>query len=89
MEYYKSLIKTLNDATKAYDEGHPIMSDKEWDLLYYTIEAYERNHGFSLPESPTQTISYEVVNELKKVEHSSPMLSLAKTKSIDELNEFI
>ena len=89
MEYYKSLIQELNNATKAYDEGHPIMTDAEWDLLYYTIEAYEQQHGFALPESPTQSISYEVVNELKKVEHSSPMLSLAKTKSIDELNEFI
>ena len=89
MEYYKSLIQELNNATKAYDEGHPIMDDKSWDELYYKIEAYEQRHGFALPESPTQSISYEVVNELKKVEHSSPMLSLAKTKSIDELNEFI
>jgi len=89
MEYYKSLIQELNNATKAYDEGRPIMDDKSWDELYYKIEAYEQQHGFALPESPTQSISYEVVNELKKVEHSSPMLSLAKTKSIDELNEFI
>lgn len=89
MEYYKSLIQELNNATKAYDEGHPIMDDKSWDELYYKIEAYEQQHGFALPESPTQSISYEVVNELKKVEHSSPMLSLAKTKSIGELNEFI
>jgi len=88
LEYYKSLIQELNNATKAYDEGHPIMTDAEWDLLYYTIEAYEQQHGFALPESPTQSISYEVVNELKKVEHSSPMLSLAKTKSIDDLEDF-
>lgn len=88
MEYYKSLIQELNNATKAYDEGHPIMTDAEWDLLYYTIEAYEQQHGFALQESPTQSISYEVVNELKKVEHSSPMLSLAKTKSIDDLEDF-
>lgn len=89
MEYYKSLIQELNNATKAYDEGRPIMDDKSWDELYYKIEAYEQQHGFALPESPTQSISYEVVNELKKVEHSSPMLSLAKTKSIDDLNQFI
>ena len=88
MEYYKSLIQKLNNATKAYDEGHPIMTDAEWDLLYYTIETYEQQHGFALPESPTQSISYEVVNELTKVEHSSPMLSLAKTKSISDLEDF-
>ena len=88
MEYYKSLIQELNNATKAYDEGKPYLSDFEWDELYYKIEEYEKIHGFALPESPTQSINYKVVNELKKVEHSSPMLSLQKTKSIDDLEKF-
>lgn len=89
MEYYKNLVEELNRATKAYDEGKPYMSDHEWDMLYYTVENYEKTHGFALPESPTQSISYEVVNELKKVEHSSPMLSLNKTKDLNDLNKFI
>ena len=88
MEYYKSLIEELNNATKAYDEGKPYLTDKEWDEKYWQLVNWETHHGFSLPESPTRQIPYEVVNELVKVEHSSPMLSLDKTKSIDELNEF-
>ena len=84
MKYYKKLVKELNDATKAYDEGKPYLSDAEWDLAYFTIEAWEKEHGFALPESPTQQIPYDVVNELIKVEHSSPMLSLDKTKSLEE-----
>jgi DNA ligase (NAD+) len=89
MQYYKQLIEELNNATKAYDEGKPYMSDWEWDAKYWELVHYEQIHGFSLPESPTRSIDYQVVNELKKVEHSSPMLSLDKTKSYDDLDAFV
>ena len=88
MVYYKNLIEELNNATKAYDEGKPYMSDREWDEKYWELVHYEHTHGYSLPDSPTRKISYEVVNELAKVEHYSPMLSLDKTKSVDDLLEF-
>lgn len=88
MQYYQSLIEQLNNATKAYDEGKPYMSDKEWDALYWEVVQWEQTHGIALSHSPTQQIHYEVVNELSKVEHDYPMLSLDKTKSLDELNEF-
>ena len=88
MKYYQDLIERLNDATKAYDEGKPYMSDKEWDTLYWELVQWEQTHGIALSHSPTQQIHYEVVNELSKVEHDYPMLSLDKTKSLDELNEF-
>ena len=88
MQYYQNLIEQLNDATKAYDEGKPYMSDKEWDALYWQLVQWEQTHGIVLSHSPTQQIHYEVVNELSKVEHDYPMLSLDKTKSLDELNEF-
>ena len=89
MEYYKSLVEELNNATRAYDEGNPIMTDAEWDQKYWELVQWEQVNAFALPESPTQQIPYEVVNELVKVEHSSPMLSLDKTKSIEDLNEFV
>ena len=89
MEYYRKLIQEANDATKAYEEGKPYMSDAEWDLLYYTIEAYEQEHGFVDSDSPTQKVHYEVVNELKKVEHNHLMLSLDKTKSEEEVEAFL
>lgn len=88
MQYYQDLIEQLNNATKAYDEGKPYMSDKEWDALYWELVQWEQTHGITLSHSPTQQIHYEVVNELSKVEHYYPMLSLDKTKSLDELNEF-
>ena len=72
-------IDLLNKATKAYDEGHPIMSDKEWDNLYFSIKSQADNQG----------IDYQVVSELKKVEHNHPMLSLDKTKDIEVLKSFI
>ena len=72
-------IDLLNKATKAYDEGHPIMSDKEWDNLYFSIKR----------QADSQGIDYQVVSELKKVEHNHPMLSLDKTKDIEVLKSFV
>ena len=87
-KYYENLIEELNKATEAYDKGEPYLSDKEWDALYYHIVAMEEKQGWASPKSPTQQIHYNVVNELAKVQHNHPMLSLDKTKSLDELREF-
>ena len=57
--------------------------------MYFRLVELERTTGIYLPESPTQKINYQVVSELKKVKHNHPMLSLNKTKSIDEMNAFI
>ena len=84
----KELVDLLNQATEAYDQGKPFMSDLEWDRIYWELVEKEKVAGYALPNSPTQQIHYEVVNSLSKVEHSSPMLSLDKTKDLDELNEF-
>jgi DNA ligase (NAD+) len=85
----KSLIKTLNNATKAYDEGNPIMTDKEWDNLYFRLLRLESVCSTTLPNSPTQKVIYEVVNKLEKVIHSHPMLSLQKTKEIFDIQAFL
>ena len=85
----KSLVEKLNYHTKLYDQGTPIISDFEWDAMYFELFDLENQTGFYLPESPTQKINYNVVNELKKVKHNHPMLSLQKTQSIDEINAFI
>ena len=77
-----NLVNYLNECTKAYDEGKPLITDKEWDDLYFQLEQLEKEAGLILSNSPTQSISFEVVNELQKVEHDHKMLSLEKTKSI-------
>lgn len=84
------LVNTLNKYTKLYDEGHPAISDKEWDDLYFELVNLERDWPqWILPNSPTQRVNYEVVNQLNKVHHNHPMLSLAKTKSLKEIQNFI
>ena len=89
MKELYQLVNDLNYHTKLYDEGHPNISDQEWDDMYFRLVELERSIGIYLPESPTQKINYQVINELKKVKHNHPMLSLNKTKSIDEMNTFI
>ena len=86
MEELYQLINDLNYHTKLYDEGHPNISDQEWDDMYFRLAELERSTGIYLPDSPTQKINYQVVNELKKVKHNHPMLSLDKTK---DWNEFV
>lgn len=85
----KNLVEELNYHTKLYDQGTPIISDFEWDAMYFELFNLENLTGFYLPDSPTQQINYNVVNGLKKVKHNHPMLSLQKTQSIDEINAFI
>ena len=85
----KKLVEDLNYHTKLYDQGTPVISDLEWDAMYFELFNLENQTGYYLPDSPTQRINYNVVNDLKKVQHNHPMLSLQKTQSIDEINAFI
>lgn len=85
----KFLVRYLNECTKAYDEGHPKITDEEWDNKYFELQELEKETGLILSNSPTQSISYEIVNALNKVEHSHKMLSLEKTKSVDEVTSFV
>ena len=85
----RNLIEQLNVYTKFYDEGKPVISDKEWDDLYFELQALENEYNIYYEDSPTQKVNYQVVNKLNKVEHSHLMLSLDKTKSIDVLKSFV
>ena len=85
----QELVDYLNYHTKLYDEGKPAITDAQWDDKYFELQEMERDTGIYLPNSPTQKIDYQVVNALQKVKHNHPMLSLNKTKSIDEMNAFI
>ena len=83
-------IEVLNEATEAYDKGQPIMTDAEWDAMYFALEDAEKAYGITLPDSPTVKVHFDSkVSELPKKIHSHEMLSLAKTKSIDEVNAFL
>ena len=88
MKEMKDLIDLLNKATVAYDDGNPIMTDKEWDTLYFSLVDMEKQSGIILENSPTQIIHYESVNALNKVTHNHKMLSLEKTKDLDVVRSF-
>ena len=89
IERMKELIDILNNASNAYYNQTPIMSDYEWDKLYDELNLLEYVTEIVLANSPTHNVGYSVADELKEVEHNHPMLSLDKTKSVDELIEFI
>ena len=89
IERMKELINTLNNASNAYYNQSPIMSDYEWDKLYDELATLEYATEIVLADSPTHNVGYSVADELKEVAHNHPMLSLDKTKSVDELIEFI
>ena len=89
MKVMQDLVDLLNKATAAYDEGMPIMTDREWDKLYFELLDLEEKTGIILKNSPTQAIHYESVNALNKVTHNHKMLSLEKTKEIDVIKSFV
>lgn len=86
----KELVALLNRAAKAYyAEDREIMSNFEYDKLYDELVMLEEKTGVVLAGSPTVSVGYEAVEELPKERHERPMLSLGKTKSREELAEWL
>lgn len=82
----KELVKLLNEAAKMYYQyDTEIMSNLEYDALYDELQGLEKETGLILSGSPTQKVGYEVLSELPKERHAAPMLSLDKTKSVEDL----
>jgi len=86
----KKLVDVLRKASIAYyRDDNPVMSDKQYDDLYDELEVLEKETGLRLAGSPTQKVQGYVLDGFKKVQHSKPMLSAAKTKDIDEIKKFV
>ena len=86
----KELIEILNEASRAYYQlSAPIMTDYEYDKLYDELVELEKETNTVMSNSPTINVETEVSKSLEKFEHPEPMLSLSKTKSIDDLKSFI
>ena len=86
----KELAATLTAAAKTYyQESREIMSNYEYDKLYDELVELEKETGVVLSKSPTQNVGHEVLSELPKERHESPMLSLDKTKSTADLQEWL
>lgn len=85
----KQLTKLLNEYRDAYyNRGESIISDYDYDNLFDELQKLEEETGIILSNSPTQTVGYEVKSQLEKVKHSHPMLSLGKTKLVNDLIKF-
>lgn len=88
-ERMKELIELLNKASKAYyQDAEEIMSNYEYDKLYDELQSLEKELGITLATSPTVNVGYEVLSELPKERHEKPMLSLDKTKEVEDLKAF-
>lgn len=90
LERMKELVSLLNRASKFYyANDQEIMSNREYDELYDELLYLEKKTNVILSDSPTVNVGYEAVDELPKERHKSPMLSLGKTKSRDELKVWL
>ena len=86
----KELVMRLNQASEAYyAEDSEIMSNYEYDRLYDELTELEKETGVILSNSPTVRVGYEAVDDLPKERHEKPMLSLGKTKSREELRDWL
>lgn len=89
-ERMRELVQSLNQAGRAYyQEAREIMSNYEYDKLYDELLALEKETGVTLSGSPTAHVGYEVLSELPKERHERPMLSLDKTKEVEDLKEWV
>ena len=85
----RKMIDQLNSWNKAYfSDNDNAVSDKEYDDLFNELVELEKSEGVVLSGSPTVSIGYPVCDKLRSVTHSHPMLSLGKTKSVEDLREF-
>lgn len=89
IERIKNLTEVLNKYREAYYNGTELVSDKVYDQLFDELQVLEDKYNFRMSNSPTVTVGYNVIDSVAKVKHIKPLLSLAKTKSVDDLKQFI
>ena len=89
LERIKKLTDQLNQYRhEYYNLSAPTVSDAAYDRLFDELAALERQTRITMANSPTQTVGYTAVSSLEKTTHPVPLLSLEKTKSVDDLMKF-
>ena len=86
MKAMRDIIDFLHARTEEYNQGKPSISDSDWDKIYLELQDLEEKTGVIYPDSPTQKIDYQIMDNLNKFTHKIPMRSLAKTKNEDEID---
>ena len=88
--YMRQLVNKLNHyRDQYYNNNISEVEDSEYDKLFDELKSLEKEEGIVYSDSPTQTVGYQVQSKLKKVTHSHPMLSLAKSTDLNEIEKFI
>lgn len=89
LDIMRGMVSILNQASEAYyNTGNPIMTDEQFDTRLEDLRQLEEETGFVLANSPTHNVGARVLTELNELTHSSPMLSLDKCHSVEELIKF-
>ena len=89
MKEINSLVEKLNSYRDAYyNYNQSLVEDSKYDELFDRLKKLEQETGYILFNSPTQTVGYEVQSKLNKVKHDHPMLSLDKTKEVEDIIKF-
>ena len=82
-------VRELNAASEAYyNSSKPIMSDAEFDNKLEELRQWEEETGIILSNSPTQNVGATTLSSIKEVTHKTPMLSLEKCHSTEEIIKF-
>ena len=85
----RELVSAIREADTAYFKyDEELMTDREYDALVSELQELEKETGIVLASSPTQSVPGEILDGLKKVRHTKPMLSADKTKSVEDLIRF-
>jgi DNA ligase (NAD+) len=88
-EEIEKLVSDLNyHSYRYYVLDSPVISDEEYDRLYFHLKDLEDRHHHILPDSPTQRVGAPPLEKFEKVKHTEPMLSLDNAFSFDEMEEF-
>ena len=84
----KELVSLCNTYRDAYYNRQPLVTDQVYDRYFDELANLELETNCYFANSPTQSVGYEVMDTLPKVQHSIPLLSLAKTKSVEDVVKF-
>lgn len=85
----RKLRAELERHNRLYYEGHPEITDYEFDQMLRRLQELEDEHGDHDPNSPTQRVGgAPIEGDFQTVIHDPPMLSIENAYSIEELREW-
>ena len=69
-----------------YTLDNPVISDSDYDAMYDELVRLERETGYVRADSPSLRVGGDVLDKFEKQRHLSPLYSLDKVRSKEELN---